>query len=88
MNRPLFVGSYLQSHGGLSANEKEEKFASNDNINDLGIETVSCCLLQWIARMDMDRKLTKVLTPCLHKSLKKLLWLVFPGEICSISSSS
>ena len=25
MNRPLFVGSYLQAHGGLSANEKEEK---------------------------------------------------------------
>ena len=25
MNRPLFVGSYLQARGGLSANEKEEK---------------------------------------------------------------
>ena len=57
-------------------------------INDLGIETVSCCLLQQIARMDMDRNLKKVLTLCLHKSLKKLSWLVFPGEICSISSSS
>ena len=57
-------------------------------ISYLGIETVSCCLLQQIARMDMDRKLTKVLTLCLHKSLKKLLWLVFAGEICSISSSS
>ena len=33
MSSPLFVGHYLQVtwHGGLSANEKEEKFASNDN---------------------------------------------------------
>ena len=31
MSRPLFVGSYLQSRGGLSANEREEKFSSNDN---------------------------------------------------------
>ena len=30
MSRPLFAGSY-RSRGGLSANEKEEKFASNDN---------------------------------------------------------
>ena len=38
MSRPLFVGSYLQavicrSRGGLSANEKEETFAANDNYN-------------------------------------------------------
>ena len=32
MSRPLFVGSYLQVMcGGLSANEKKEKFALNDN---------------------------------------------------------
>ena len=31
MSGPLFVGSYLHSRGGLSANEKKEKFASNDN---------------------------------------------------------
>ena len=31
MSRPLFVGSYLQSRGGLSANEKEGKNALNDN---------------------------------------------------------
>ena len=33
MSTPLFVGSYLQvtSLGGLSANEKEETFALNDN---------------------------------------------------------
>ena len=32
MSRPLFVGSYLQvTPGGLWANEKKEKFASNDN---------------------------------------------------------
>ena len=31
MSRPLFVGSYLQVTGGLSANEKEGKHASNDN---------------------------------------------------------
>ena len=57
-------------------------------INYLGIETVSCCLLQRIARMDMDWNLTKVLTLRRHKSLKKLLWFVFPGEICLISFSS
>ena len=31
MSRPLFVGSSCRSRGGLKANEKEEKFASNDN---------------------------------------------------------
>ena len=31
MSRLLFVGSFCRWHGGLSANEKEEKFASNDN---------------------------------------------------------
>ena len=31
MSRPLFVGSYLQVCGGLSANGKEDKNASNDN---------------------------------------------------------
>ena len=33
MSRPLFVGSYLQITWWASANEKEEKFASNDNYN-------------------------------------------------------
>ena len=42
----------------------------------------------WQGLMDMDRNLKKVLMLCVRKSLKKLLWLVFPGEICSISSSS
>ena len=31
MSRPLFAGHELRSRGRLSANEKEEKFASNDN---------------------------------------------------------
>ena len=33
MSRPLFVCSFFagQVHGGLSANEKKEKFASNDS---------------------------------------------------------
>ena len=33
MSRPLFVGSFCRSRGGLLANEKEEKFVSNDNAN-------------------------------------------------------
>ena len=34
MSRPLFSVSYLQvTMGGISANEKEEKFATNDNFN-------------------------------------------------------
>ena len=34
MGRPLFLVSYLQvTMGGISANEKEEKFATNDNFN-------------------------------------------------------
>ena len=34
MSRPLFVGSYLQvTMGEISVNEKEEKFATNDNFN-------------------------------------------------------
>ena len=34
MGRPLFIGMLLAGHvrGGLSANEKEEKFALNDNV--------------------------------------------------------
>ena len=32
MSRPLFVGSFCRSCGGLSANEKEEQFASSDNL--------------------------------------------------------
>ena len=32
MSRPLFVGSYLQVTWWVSANEKEEKFATNDNM--------------------------------------------------------
>ena len=31
--RPIFVAVICRSHGGLSANEKEETFASNDNSN-------------------------------------------------------
>ena len=31
MSRPLFVVSCCRSRGGLSANEKKEKFASNNN---------------------------------------------------------
>ena len=31
MSRPLFVAVIWRSLGGLSANEKEEKFATNDN---------------------------------------------------------
>ena len=31
MSRPLFVGSYLQVTWWALANEKKEKFASNDN---------------------------------------------------------
>ena len=31
--RPVFVAVICRSHGGLSANEKEETFASNDNSN-------------------------------------------------------
>ena len=35
MSRPLFVGSYLQSHGELSANVKKENNTLNDNVNSL-----------------------------------------------------
>ena len=31
IGRPVFVAVICRSHGGLSANEKEETFASNDN---------------------------------------------------------
>ena len=31
MSRPLFLAVICRSRGGLSANVKEEKFASNDN---------------------------------------------------------
>ena len=31
MSRPLFAAVICRSRGGLSANEKKEKFASNDN---------------------------------------------------------
>ena len=46
-----------------------------------------------IARMDMEWNLKKlgqlfqVLTICLQKSPKKYYGLVFPGEICSVSTS-
>ena len=33
IGRPVFVAVICRSHGGLSANEKEETFASNDNSN-------------------------------------------------------
>ena len=55
----------------------------------LGVETVSCCLLQGIARTDMDWNFKKlcqlfqVLMLCLQKSSKKY-WLVFLDEICLI----
>ena len=46
MSRPLFVGSFRRSRGGLLANEKEEKFASNDNANYLFIfEEGNCVFL-------------------------------------------
>ena len=46
MSRPLFVGSFCRSRGGLLANEKEEKFASNDNANYLFIfEEGNCVFL-------------------------------------------
>ena len=53
----------------------------------LGIETVSCHLLQQMTRMEMDWNMKKVgqlfqvSMPGLQKSPKKLLWLVFPCEI-------
>ena len=56
----------------------------------LGVETVSCCLLQGIARTDMDWNFKKlcqlfqVLMLCLQKSSKKY-WLVFLDEIFLIS---
>ena len=38
MSRPFFIGSYLQvTWGGLSAYEKKEKFASNDNRRNLNV---------------------------------------------------
>ena len=33
MSRPLFASSYCRSRGRLSANEKKEKFASNDKVH-------------------------------------------------------
>ena len=46
MSRPLFVGSFCRSRGGLLANEKEEKLASNDNANYLFIfEEGNCVFL-------------------------------------------
>ena len=45
MNRSLSVGSYLRARGGISANEKDEKFASNDNANYASLfagEETSC----------------------------------------------
>ena len=44
MSRPLFAGSYFsRSRGGLSANEREEKFALNDN-----------CSYSWVACTRLD----------------------------------
>ena len=59
----------------------------------LGNETVSCHLFLRMTRMNMDLKLERlgklcqVLLLCQQKSLKKLLWLVLPDEVCLISSS-
>ena len=57
------------------------------------IESVSCRLLQWMARMKMNSNFTKLGQPfqvsmqCLQNSPKKLLWLLISSEICLISSS-
>lgn len=59
----------------------------------LGYETVSCHLLLWMTRMNMDLKLERlghlcqVFMSCQQKSLKKLLLLVLLDEICLIFSS-
>ena len=61
----------------------------------LGTETISCCLCQRMARMDMDCNLKKLgqgfqvsqnVMLCLQKSPKKLLRLVLPDGICLVSS--
>ena len=49
----------------------------------LDIESVFCCLLQRMARMDMESKLENLAMP--SKITKKLLWLEFADEICLIS---
>ena len=54
----------------------------------LGIKTVSCRLLLWMARTNMDLKLENIgpsFPTC--SAPKKILWLVFPDDICLISSS-
>ena len=65
----------------------------------LGTETISCCLCQRMARMDMDCKLKKlgqgfqvlqnVMLNVMPAKLiaKKLLWLVHPNDTCLVSSS-
>ena len=60
----------------------------------LGIETVSCCLLQKMARMDMDCDLKKLgqsffkLLCYACKNNHKMLWIVLSDDIiCLISSS-
>ena len=41
MSRPLSVSSFCRSRGGLSANEREEKNASNDELYCLLVNAVS-----------------------------------------------
>ena len=47
MSRPLFVGSYFRSCGGISANEKEEQFASYDNKISLTSKQLTPSWFEW-----------------------------------------
>ena len=52
-----FVGSYCRSRGGLSANQKEEHFASNDNGRRrrvAGLKVTSCPRRSWIVWFKMS----------------------------------
>ena len=44
----------------------------------LGIETVSCCLLQQMARMQMDQNCFQVLMLCLQNTPKKMMMVIVP----------
>ena len=56
-----------------------------------GIETVSCRLLLWMARIGLDWNVKNGayflrLMLCLHKSPKHSTLIVLPDKICQISS--
>ena len=58
MSRSLFVGSYLQVSGGLLTNGREEKAASNDNLNH-------CTCRQQVCRGKRYSELSELYSPYL-----------------------